>query len=284
MKFKDLTTRFVTSIISLLILICIFVFSYVGIVKWVIVLFTAGIGSVGIWEYGRLAKLTQKKGLVELSMAIGVLVILGFFISTFNLTYSALPFILLFFGVITIFLLHFDKIQHSIGSIATSLFGICYVAIPLGLILKILYLYTPCRVGHEGRMWFIYLLVVTKMTDIGAYFGGRLFGNRKLAQKLSPAKTVTGASVGFVLAITFSFLFYLLSHLVGNFHLTLVESLWLGALLGFLGQVGDLAESLLKRAADVKDSNRLPGLGGVLDMLDSLLFTTPVIYFFLYVC
>jgi len=284
MNFQDLSKRFITSIISLAVLVCILIFSYVGVVKWVIALFTIGIGAIGIWEYGRLAKLNEKKGLVELCIAIGGLMILGFFISTFDMTFTILPFILLFFGIMCVFLYHFDKIQGSIGSLATSLFGICYVAVPLGLLLKILYLYSPCKMGHEGRIWFLYLLVVTKITDVGAYFGGRLLGKRKLAPQLSPGKTITGAAIGFVTAIIFSFLFYLASHFIENFHLTWVESLYLGALLGFLGQVGDLAESLFKRDADVKDSNRLPGLGGVLDMLDSLLFTTPVIYFFLYVC
>lgn len=284
MNFQDLSKRFVSSIISLAILACILIFSYVGVVKWVIALFTAGIGAVGIWEYCRLGKLIEKKGLAELCMIVGAVIILSLFVSTFDLSFSLLPFIIAFFGLICLFLFHFDKISGSISSIAMSLFGILYVAVPLGLILKILYLYSPCRMGHEGRVWLLYLLVVTKITDVGAYFGGRLFGNRKLAADLSPGKTITGAIVGFFSAIVFSVLFYFLGHLVPNFYLSFSESIWLGALLGFLGQVGDLGESLFKRDAAVKDSNRLPGLGGILDMLDSLLFTTPVIYFFLYVC
>jgi len=284
MNFQDLSKRFISSIISLAVLACILIFSYVGVVKWVIALFTSGIGAVGIWEYCRLGKLVEKKGLAELCMIVGAVIILSLFVSTFDLSFSLLPFIIAFFGLICLFLFHFDKISGSISSIAMSLFGILYVAVPLGLILKILYLYSPCKMGHEGRLWLLYLLVVTKITDVGAYFGGRLFGNRKLAVDLSPGKTVTGAIVGFFSAIIFSVLFYFLGHLVPNFYLSFSESIWLGALLGFLGQVGDLGESLFKRDAAVKDSNRLPGLGGILDMLDSLLFTTPVIYFFLYVC
>ncbi|QVL55591.1 MAG: CDP-archaeol synthase [Simkaniaceae bacterium] len=284
MNFQDLSKRFVSSIVSLAVLACILIFSYVGVVKWVIALFAAGIGAVGIWEYCRLGKLIEKKGLAELCMIVGAVIILSLFVSTFDLSFSLLPFIIAFFGLICLFLFHFDKISGSISSIAMSLFGILYVAVPLGLILKILYLYSPCRIGHEGRVWLLYLLVVTKITDVGAYFGGRLFGNRKLAADLSPGKTITGAIVGFFSAIVFSVLFYFLGHLVPNFYLSFSESIWLGALLGFLGQVGDLGESLFKRDAAVKDSNRLPGLGGILDMLDSLLFTTPVIYFFLYVC
>ena len=284
MNFPDLTKRLITSIISLGILACVLIFSYVGIIKWVIALFAAGIGALGIWEFCRLAKLNTKSGLTELSIIIGFLTVLGFFVSTFDHTFSLLPFMLIFFGVICVFLYHFDKISGSIDSIAKSVFAICYVAIPIGLILKILYLYSPCKMGHEGRIWLLYLLVVTKITDVGAYFGGRLIGKRKLAPELSPGKTINGAIIGFLSAILFSFLFHLVGRFVDSFQLTWVQSLWLGALLGFLGQAGDLGESLLKRDADVKDSNRLPGLGGILDMLDSLLFTTPVIYFFLYIC
>lgn len=284
MNFPDLGKRLLTALISVGVLASILIFSYVGFVKWLIALFTAGWGALGIWEFGRLAKTGGKKGLSELSIAIGFLVIIGFFVSTFDQTFSLLPFLLIFFGTICIFLYHFDKIAGSIGSIAKSIFGICYVAIPIGLLLKILYLYSPCKLGHEGRVWFLYLLVVTKITDVGAYFGGRLLGRKKLASEISPGKTINGAVIGLLCAILFSVLFYLIGYGVSGFHITFLESLWLGALLGFLGQVGDLGESLLKRDASVKDSNRLPGLGGVLDMIDSLLFTTPVIYFFLYMC
>jgi phosphatidate cytidylyltransferase len=284
MNFPDLGKRLLTALISVGVLACILIFSYVGFVKWLIALFSAGVGALGIWEFGRLAKTGGKKGLSELSIAIGFLVIIGFFVSTFHQSFSLFPFLLIFFGVISIFLYHFDKIAGSIGSIAKSIFGICYVAIPLGLLIKILYLHSPCKLGDEGRVWFLYLLVVTKITDVGAYFGGRLLGRKKLASEISPGKTINGAVIGLVCAILFSVLFHLIGYGVSGFHITFFESLWLGALLGFLGQVGDLGESLLKRDASVKDSNRLPGLGGVLDMVDSLLFTTPVIYFFLYMC
>ena len=284
MNFQDLTKRLITSLASLGVLACILIFSYVGVVKWVIALFASGIGALGIWEYCRLAKLQGFRGLIELCMVIGTLTVLGFFVSTFDTHFSLLPFILIFVGAISVFLYHFDKVQQSTESIAKALFGIIYVAVPIGLLLKILYLFSPCKMGHEGRVWFLYLLVVTKITDVGAYFGGRLFGNKKLAPALSPGKTIMGALIGFFFAVLFSVAFYFVGKYIPNFNLSLIDSLWLGALLGFLGQVGDLGESLFKRAAEVKDSNRLPGLGGVLDMVDSLLFTTPVIYFFLYRC
>ena len=282
MRFQGLISRVMISAMVLSFLFLILLFAYVNVVKWLIVSFTIGMGSVAIWEYGCLAQVTKNKGLIALCITIGALVIFGFFASTLHHFSSNLPFIFLFIGLISICFYHFTKISHAISSIAKSLFGICYVAIPLGLILKILYLYPLCKIGGEGRIWVIYLLVVTKITDVGAYFGGHAFGKRKLAPSLSPYKTIEGAVIGFILAIVCSFLFYLTFHSTDNFYLTWIDSLYLGVLLGCLGQIGDVVESLLKRNAGVKDSNCWPGLGGVLDMLDSLLFTTPIIYFFLY--
>ena len=282
MNSQDLSKRFISSLVSLVVLGAILTFSTVGIVKWVIALFTSGLGSLGIWEYCRLAKIGKKRGMNEICMIIGAVLILAFFISSFDPSFSHLPFMIAFIGVISLFLFHFDKISGAIGSIGMGVFGIFYVAIPLGLILKILYYSPPHNEGGMGRMWLVYLLVVTKITDVGAYFGGRLLGNRKLAAKLSPKKTIAGSIIGFFSAILFSFLFYLLGNGVMHFSISFAECLWLGALLGLMGQVGDLSESLFKRDAAVKDSNRLPGLGGILDLLDSLLFTTPVVYFFLY--
>ena len=134
---------------------------------------------------------------------------------------------------------------------------------------------------EDGIGWLIYLVAVTKMTDVGAYFVGKFFGKNKLPSELSPNKTLEGAIMGLVTATGTSIgLYYLAQHVhFDAFALTLSRSVWLGLLIGILAQVGDLAESLLKRDAKVKDSNKIPGIGGVLDVLDSLLFTAPFTYF-----
>jgi phosphatidate cytidylyltransferase len=135
----------------------------------------------------------------------------------------------------------------------------------------------------DGRWWLVYLLVVTKITDIGAYFIGRLWGKRRLAPVLSPKKTIEGAFGGFICAILGSLaMVYIGQEFAGkSFPLHPSDALWLGIVIGIFGQIGDLAESLLKRDAAAKDSNTLPGLGGILDMLDSLIFTAPIVYFYL---
>lgn len=284
MIFHDLSKRAIYTIISLFIITLLLVFAYVNFVQWIITLLTATLSGIAMWEFVKLTNLSTKRNYRKLLIWITVIIVLGFYVSTLKDYLSMLPLALVFLGIIAVFAYHFNKIQGCVQSIAQGFFGLIYIAVPLGIILKILYLDSTCKIGHEGRMWVIYLLIVTKITDVGAYFWGRLLGNKKLAPSVSPGKTVMGAFSGFVFAIVFSFLFYCTAHIFPNFHLPLIDSLWLGALVGIFGQIGDLAESLLKRDADVKDSNRLPGLGGVLDMVDSLLFTAPVIFFYLYSC
>ena len=126
--------------------------------------------------------------------------------------------------------------------------------------------------GHGAVL---FLLVVVFFGDTGAYFSGRALGRHKLSAAVSPKKTVEGA-IGGLVASTLGGWLAAVVVLPG---LGLVEALALGALCGLVGQVGDLAESLFKRAHNTKDSGRLlPGHGGVLDRLDGVLFAAPVLY------
>ncbi len=279
MRFQDLTKRLAFSLMSLFLIVAILILAYLPWMQYFICFLVAVIGAIGIWEYAKLTRINEKQGYVALLIFLGALLIFSFFISTENPAFLLLPLLFLFISMISLFIYHFNKIERSSRFIAMGFFSLFYIALPLGLLLKILYM--PFS-SHVGRIWIIYLLVVTKITDIGAYFGGRLIGNKKLAVYISPKKTIAGAIIGFLSAICLSFIFYRFAFLIEGFHLTFIQSIWLGVLLGILGQTGDLAESLIKRDADVKDSNCLPGLGGILDMLDSLFFTIFVIYFFLY--
>jgi phosphatidate cytidylyltransferase len=136
----------------------------------------------------------------------------------------------------------------------------------------------PFRVTEFARgTWLVlYVMAVTWSTDAGAYFVGMRFGKTPLAPRLSPKKTREGA-LGGVLAAT------LMSLLWGTWiHLPWWHCLVLGPVIAALGQVGDLAESALKRDLGIKDfGGILPGHGGVLDRFDSLLFTAPVAYYYL---
>jgi phosphatidate cytidylyltransferase len=122
--------------------------------------------------------------------------------------------------------------------------------------------------------------VLTWASDIGAYFVGRTVGGRKLLPAVSPGKTVSGALGGLAATILVSWLYvrYALAP-VASLTMTLPATIAFGLVISIAAQVGDLTESLLKREANVKDSSRLiPGHGGLLDRLDSLLFVLPVAY------
>ena len=156
-----------------------------------------------------------------------------------------------------------------IVDISTTLFGILYVSWFFSFLIKIRYL-------HAGLGFLAALLLITKLGDIGAYLIGSSFGKHPLIPRISPKKTIEGAFGG----LLFSVLGALASRIFLGFdylHLILI-----GLGLGILGQLGDLSESLLKRDCGIKDSGSIfPGMGGVLDEIDSLLFAGPVFYFYL---
>lgn len=130
---------------------------------------------------------------------------------------------------------------------------------------------------EQGREWVLLAVAVTFAADTSAFLVGRSLGRRPLAPKVSPGKTWEGAVGGFLAAIgaTAALVFLL------DLDVTLWVALPLGALIGIVGQLGDLVESQLKRTADVKDSGWLiPGHGGVLDRLDSIVFNLALVYYF----
>jgi phosphatidate cytidylyltransferase len=120
------------------------------------------------------------------------------------------------------------------------------------------------------------ILLMTKLGDIGAYLIGVRFGKTLLIPRISPKKSVQGAIGGLI--------FTILGALMSKpfLHLGYLPVMLMGLSLGVLGQLGDLSESLMKRDCNIKDSgNIFPGMGGFLDVMDSLLFTAPVFYFYM---
>ena len=192
---------------------------------------------------------------------------------------EVLPDLILFFTLIISFLYFFKTGSDPLPNLSITFFALAYIAIPLSTWFNIVYFF-PEESNKEGRWWLFYLLAVTKLTDVGAYFVGSPLGKHKMTPYISPGKSWEGALGGLVFGVATSFIFYKLIPLI-PLQFTLFQSLWLGLLLSFMGQIGDLAESLLKRDAGVKNSSRIPGMGGILDMLDSLVFTSPILYIFL---
>lgn len=282
-RMADLSRRLVVSIIVGSAVAALIAFSSHPWVSWVLMAVVATLAAIGVWEYAQLAVEKEIKPRSQLMMAIAVLEVIAFYASLVFVDFPQLPVLVLASAAVIFFLAHFNQTSNALPNIAVQFFGVCYVAVPLSFLLGVLYPFPHHGAIQEGKWWLAYLIAVTKVTDIGAYFVGRLWGKTPLAPFLSPKKTVEGAIAGLLCAVGMSLWIQCLGEYYAPdlFHLTRIESIWLGLLMGVFGQIGDLAESLLKRDAVVKDSNRLPGLGGILDLVDSLLLSTPVLYFFL---
>ena len=180
--------------------------------------------------------------------------------------------------IVVIFIRQFTRENtfEALGGLATTLFGLAYVAALFSYLL-----YLRAIDPAQGAWLVFYLILVTKLGDVGAYAVGKAFGRHPLIVRISPKKTVEG----FVGAVLFSIVAAvaaqpLLGHqAIFNRSPTPLLCGVLGLVLGVVGQLGDLAESLLKRDCQVKDTSTvIPGLGGVLDVIDSLLFTAPLFY------
>lgn len=176
---------------------------------------------------------------------------------------------------------------ESLFSVAANVLGFIYIALLFHFTARLVFLesgpvLTPTTIGSHGAMLLIWLLAVTKFTDMGAYLIGSWIGRHKMIPHISPGKTWEG----FAGALLFSQLAGCGLYAAFPGPLSILHS-WphviiLGFLLAILAVIGDLAESVLKRSLNAKDSGRmLPGIGGALDLIDSICFTAPTLYFYL---
>jgi len=206
---------------------------------------------------------------IERFMGTGLGLILSAVIS-FGDANLALPFFVLLLVLLSIFFMATSKnLLLTISNMGSTLFGILYIAFLLSYISLI-------RNMEGGRQWALFLVSTVWAGDISAFLSGSLFGKHKLYPRISPRKTyegLAGAIFGSILvALAFSLLF--MPRLDSSICMLLAVGL------GVLGQLGDFTESMLKRSAQVKDSGSLiPGHGGMLDRLDSFLFSSPFLYY-----
>lgn len=176
-------------------------------------------------------------------------------------------------AVVVLFILFATKPENSsaiASRMAVMLFGIIYVSFLLSHILLL-------RNQPMGTQWVFFLLITVWAGDTFAYFTGTLIGKHKLYPKISPKKSVEGLLGGLAGSIIVAFLFR--RFFFGD--LAWSHALMLAFFIMILGQIGDFGESMIKRSVNVKDSSRLiPGHGGILDRLDSFLFSAPFLYYY----
>ncbi|MBF0485244.1 MAG: phosphatidate cytidylyltransferase [Candidatus Omnitrophica bacterium] len=239
----------------------------------VICLLTLG----GLYEFFYLLK--KKKGIPIYSYTgifIGLLIPLS--IAThFELTKNwELLFIVCTFLLILMLQFAREDNRNAVIGLSTTLFAVLYVSWFLSFLVKIKLLLP----GVSGAKLVAFIITVTKAGDVGALLVGTWMGKHPLLPKVSPNKSVEGTLGG----LLFSALAAVLCHtwLPPVPYFTLPFIAVMGCFFGGLGQLGDLSESLIKRDCEVKDSGKLlPGMGGVLDIIDSLLFSAPAFYLYM---
>jgi len=166
----------------------------------------------------------------------------------------------------------------GLTAIAVTLLGLMYVPWLLNFIQKINFF--P-GLGGDGKYFVFYFILLTKFSDMGAYVVGSLIGKHKMIPRISPAKTWEGFAGALVVSTgaSLAFVHFFGNHMPG---MNPMHAVILGLILSSTAVVGDLIESLFKREAGLKDSGKMfPGIGGILDLLDSLLFNAPIMYLYL---
>lgn len=251
---------------------------------WILLLMMAVFGVLGTWEYVGLQKADVTArcfGRLVLLLSVGYWAVVMWLSLPGSVEHPWwVDLGVLILALQGAFLLAFRaelEGEHTLRRIFNAVFGVVYTVLTAGFLSRVLFFHE----AHSGRHLLLLLVMVTKFGDMGAYVIGSLFGKHKMVPHISPAKTwqgFGGAILGSYLAMAVMMIIVPGKLLPLNWmHATI-----LALLLSITGVIGDLAESVLKRCHQIKDSGHtLPGIGGILDLTDSLLFTAPVAYFYL---
>jgi len=298
---SNLAKRVLTAVVAIpvILVICnaggIYFFAFVAIAS-----------AVALYEFYRLTKAKGAQPLVALGILSGFFVNLSFYRSRILshldslLGDSAIPFpsqaqFLLITLLVSVFAMGLVELFRNKGSailnLSTTIFGVLYISLFFGTFIGIRELFTPMdfpmlqynqtsveEVYQWGGYTVISVLAVIWICDTAAFHVGKAWGKHKLFPRVSPNKSWEGAVFGFLFAVT--------SAVAAKYavlgYMPLGSAVVIGIIVGVVGQLGDLVESLIKRDANVKDSSSLiPGHGGAFDRFDSLLLVSPLVYLYL---
>jgi len=227
--------------------------------------------AIGQYEFYRMAHARGYRPNRVLGIALGALIV----IESYRPLVPGLDMILLItVAVILIMVARLFSprpVEGALEDVASTFFGVFYVALLFAFQVSI-------RTGTDGKQWLVFLYLSIWASDIGAYSIGIPFGKHRLYEKVSPKKSIEGllgalvASAGMALVCRVWFL-----PAIG-----IAEVIGIAVMLAIVGTIGDLTESLFKRAAGIKDSGIIiPGHGGILDRMDSMLFAAPILFYYL---
>lgn len=255
--------RWLTALIALPILLLIILKGS----KLSFALLILAVSGVAHWEYITMTLPDTEWPQKVLGIGLGLLIIWSF--AALNQSWPVFLLVISLFVYFFFYLLTFEFSPALLPELALSCLGLVYIPFLLGHFIWL-------RVHPEGQYWMLWLLLVIFAEDTGAFYLGRWLGVHKLYPAVSPGKTVEGSLGGLVASLA-------VGYGAGRWFLPELPSLTLlclALILGLIGQCGDLFVSMIKRKVQVKDTSTiLPGHGGLLDRLDSLLFTAPALYY-----
>ena len=279
-------------------------------------LFVAAISTIGLYEFFRMAGERGASPQTGIGITFGLAVNATFFHNRLEylllesvkgigigLPLPTMPQLLMILFLLFVPLMLLVELFRNrptpVRNIATTLFGVCYLSIFLGSLIGLRELFIPAdfpvyrhfevhglalppdvieTVYQWGGYTILSLFAALWSCDSAAYFVGTRFGRHKLLERVSPNKTWEGAVAGFAAAV----IAFVVARALVLPYMSFPTAVVCGILVGVFGQLGDMVESLIKRDSGVKDSSHLiPGHGGILDRFDSLIFVSPLIYFYL---
>ena len=226
--------------------------------------------ALGLYEFYSLVLPDNKRHERVIGVVLGMALACLIYFGHVGLLHASLGFSIIFLSIL--YMLKSRNLTLAVSKIALTLFGILYIGLLLSYV-------TLIDKSAPGKQWVFFLVSIVWAADISGFFVGSYVGRHKLYPKVSPKKTIEGLGGGIIGAIAAALLYRKLFFPV----LDVSDCLVLGTSLALFGQMGDFTESMIKRSAHVKDSSDLiPGHGGVLDRLDSFLFSAPFLYY--YIC
>jgi phosphatidate cytidylyltransferase len=236
----------------------------------------------GTWEFYGLLEAGNMPVSKKWGTASGMVFIIATWYHMIGLISDTLLWCILLLVVVSNFfrILAYSDLRKGLESCMGTILGVVYVPLLWSFVVR---LFLSGDLSKPGWAAF-YVILCMKMADSGGYFFGTRFGKHKLAPTISPKKSWEGLLGGVVFCTIVNLIWWFVSkgHLNSEITFSLGHALVLGLLFPIIGTAGDLVESMFKRAVDVKDSNTMVyGLGGILDMIDSILFAAPMLYIYI---
>ncbi len=262
--------RWITALILIPILLWV-------LLKGSILLLAAVVSIVAIFAMGEYLKIifqnddnSVSNTIKIISYAVSISLIVGACSGSWEIEFLILSLNLMALSIFVLF--KFADNQEVFQLIAKQVLGIVYIPISLSLLIFMKEL-------DQGNFWIIWLLVTVFSNDTGAFYGGKFFGKNALSPNISPNKTIEGSVGGIITSLIVGFIFSVIFFKDFSLSFLMIPASFM---LAIAGQIGDLFESAMKRASNIKDSGSiLPGHGGMLDRIDGLLLAIPVLYVYL---